>query len=99
MQHCASLKAGVCTFRLDHGTNPIARLKQENIFLLAAIKRYDSAVMSLREVISVMAAQTIKSGDGKTVLEEQAQFKLKQVLDSLMRVKDDQVRRAADAFE
>jgi hypothetical protein len=68
------------------------RLKQENIFLLAAIKRYDSAVMSLREVISVMAAQTIKSGEGKTILEEPAQLKLKQVLDSLMRVKDDQVQ-------
>ena len=68
-----------------------ARLKEENMFLLAAIQRYDSAVMSLREVISVMAEQTIKSGDGTAFLEAQAQSKLKEVLESLMRVKDNQV--------
>ena len=69
-----------------------ARLKQENMFLLAAIQRYDSTVMSLREVISVISAQTIKSGESNTFLEVPAQHKLREVLESLMRVKDNQVQ-------
>ena len=74
--------------------NKMHKLEQENAFLLAAINRYDSAVVSLKEVISVMVTHKMKGVDHDALdrtMDGPVQDKLREVLESLLRVKDEQV--------
>jgi chromosome segregation ATPase len=81
---------------LDKSKLKIRELKRENNFLMAALERCDRAMASLKEAIAVIVAQketTGKSGRGREgeLPEDSMREKLKHVLDSLMRVKDQQV--------
>ncbi len=78
----------------EQRSHHVRRLEQEKNFLLAAVNRYDAAVASLKEVISVMVTQKLKwnSGNGRSPEKnDPVQDKLREVLDSLMRVKEEQV--------
>lgn len=78
----------------EQRSHHVRRLEQEKNFLLAAVNRYDAAVASLKEVISVMVTQKMKwtSENGRSPgKNDPVQDKLREVLDSLMRVKEEQV--------
>jgi hypothetical protein len=78
----------------EQRSHHVRRLEQEKNFLLAAVNRYDAAVASLKEVISVMVTQKMKwnSETGRSPgKNDPVQDKLREVLDSLMRVKEEQV--------
>ena len=83
-----------CTSR-ERRSHNARRLERENNFLLAAVNRYDAALVSLKEVISVMVTQKTKLsseiGGSRGKMNDPVQDKLREVLDSLMRVKEEQV--------